>query len=243
MEKYELVNMFNDTLSKCEDWMLDGAVNRYYDENYFNVDSLRVGSLKKLPNIRVTRQTTVRAILENNHKVFGVLNFASAKHPGGGAHKGSVAQEESIARVSTLVPVIRKCTQFYENPTAPLYSDRIIYSMPIYVIKNDNNIDVDPVECEIITCAAPNYNGGELFNISLHFKTMQRRFSKVLMSAIVNNQRNLILGAWGCGVFKNPPEINAQIFRDVLSMYADFFDEVIFAIPDDKSTIFKNILK
>jgi uncharacterized protein (TIGR02452 family) len=72
---------------------------------------------------------------------------------------------------------------------------------------------------------------------------MTKRFTKVLKSAIANNQRNLILGAWGCGVFKNPADVNAQIFRDVLNIFSSSFDEVIFAIPDDLNyQIFKKNL-
>jgi uncharacterized protein (TIGR02452 family) len=77
-----------------------------------------------------------------------------------------------------------------------------------------------------------------------HTKVMTKRFNKVLNSAIENNQRNIILGAWGCGVFKNPPEVNAQIFKNVINRYPTFFDDVIFAIPDDKNfQIFKDILE
>jgi uncharacterized protein (TIGR02452 family) len=39
---------------------------------------------------------------------------------------------------------------------------------------------------KIITCAAPN------------------RFTKILQIAVVNDNKRLILGAWGCGVFSNP---------------------------------------
>ena len=39
---------------------------------------------------------------EEPRRRIGVLNFASAKHPGGGFRGGSQAQEESIARSSTL---------------------------------------------------------------------------------------------------------------------------------------------
>ena len=189
------------------------------------------------------QKTTVEAIVENKHKVFGVLNFASAKHPGGGVLRGAVAQEEALARASSLYPVIKQCEEFYVGPPkAPYYSDRIIYSKPIYIIKNDYGVDIEPVECEVITCAAPNYSADRFFPED-HKKLMTRRFVKVLKSAIENGQKNLILGAWGCGVFKNPPDINAQIFREVLDSFSTSFDEIIFAIPDNTNfQIFKDNL-
>ena len=218
MNRDKLIEIINDTIDKCENkyhWMIKDAKNIYYNEKYFNVSNSFF--IPSKANIKLVQQTTVEA-LESKHKdkVYAVLNFASAKHPGGGVLKGTVAQEEALARVSSLYPVIKQCIEFYSNiPFAPNYSDRIIYSKPIYVFKNDYGDDINPIECEVITCAAPNYNFGSL-NIEEHKIIITNRFTKVLMSAIANNQRNLLLGAWGCGVFQNPPDINAQIFREVL---------------------------
>ena len=41
-----------------------------------------------------------------------------------------------------------------------------------------------------------------------------------------------MLGALGCGAFKNPPRVVAQVMRDVLlsSEFAGWFEEVVFAI-------------
>lgn len=244
MNKEDLIRMVNDTLEKCNgkyDWMISDAVNVFYDEKYFKVDVIK----KFTSNIKVNmlKKTTVDAIIENSDKVYAVLNFASAKHPGGGVLKGTVAQEEALARASSLYPVIKNCDEFYTTTYSSYYTDKIIYSKPIYVFKNDYGQDVEPVECDVITCAAPNYSFCN-FNLGVHMKVMTERFTKVLMSAIANNRRNLILGAWGCGVFSNPADINAKIFLDVLNNYSSFFDEVIFAIPDNKNfEIFKEVFE
>lgn len=243
MNRGDLIEIVNDTIELCENeykWMIDGATNIFYDDRHFNVfDPIKKYSVA---NIKLIKKTTVEAIIENSDKVYVVLNFASAKNAGGGVLKGAVAQEEALARVSSLYPIIKKCTEFYGEASAPYYTDKIIYSKPIYTIKDDNGEDIEPIECEVITCAAPNYCFGD-FNIEQHKKVISRRFTKVLMSAIANNQRNLILGAWGCGIFKNPADINAQVFRAVLDHYSSFFDEIIFAIPDDKNyQIFKQNL-
>lgn len=235
MNRGELINMANDTIERCQteyNWMIKNSVNIFYDENHFTDDS-QIKRFSSSANIKLSKKTTVRAIIDNSDTVYGVLNFASAKNPGGGVLKGSVAQEEALARASSLYPVIKKCTQFYTPTQAPYYTDKIIYSKPIYIFKNDYGYDVDPIECEVITCAAPNYNFDGKIDLDEHKEVMTRRFTKVVKSAIANNQRNLILGAWGCGVFKNPPDINAQIFREVLDSFSGSFDEIIFAIPDD----------
>lgn len=249
MNRTFLINIFNDTINKCENeysWMIEDAVNIFYNDKFFTEDK----SIKRFTtsaNVKVVQQTTVDAIIDNENKVYGVLNFASAKNPGGGVLKGTVAQEEALARVSSLYPMIKQCAQFYTSTEAPYYTDKIIYTKPVYVFKDDFGNHIDPIECEVITCAAPNY-AFSLFdedgiNIEKHKEVMTKRFTKVLKSAIANNQRNLILGAWGCGVFKNPPDVNAKIFRDVLNMFSSSFDDVIFAIPDDTNyQIFKKNL-
>lgn len=240
--KEHLIDIINDTIYKCEDeyeWMIDNAKNIFYSEDYFkNFDNLSGNHI----NIKLVQRTTVQALEDHKDKVYGVLNFASAKHPGGGVLKGAVAQEEALARISSLYPVLKTCTEFYTPVSAPEYSDRIVYSKPIYVFKNDYGVDIEPIECEVITCAAPNYNFGDI-NLKSHINIMTVRFTKVLKSAILNNQRNLILGAWGCGIFKNPPDINAQIFRKVLDNHSSYFDDIIFAIPDSTNyNIFKENL-
>jgi uncharacterized protein (TIGR02452 family) len=235
MNKDNLIEIINDTLDKCENeyhWMIDNAKNIYYD-NY----DIKKNLIKRFTkaNIKLIQKTTVEAIIENKDKIYAVLNFASAKHPGGGVLRGTVAQEEALARASSLYPVIKQCSEFYSGPPlSPYYSDRIIYSKPIYVFKDDYGQNIDPVECEVITCAAPNYSFDKI-DVKKHREIMTMRFIKILKSAIANDQRNLLLGAWGCGVFKNPADINAQIFREVLDSFSTYFDDIIFAIPDSEN--------
>ncbi|CAF1487247.1 unnamed protein product [Adineta ricciae] len=46
----------------------------------------------------------------------------------------------------------------------------------------------------------------------------------------------LILSAFGCGAFQNPPEHIALIFKSVIIQYAGFFRSIIFSIIDDHNT-------
>ena len=69
-----------------------------------------------------------------------VLNFASAKNPGGGFLGGSQAQEESLARSSALYGSLMTAWDYYEiNRKSPnaLYTDHIIYSPDVVVFRND----------------------------------------------------------------------------------------------------------
>lgn len=71
----------------------------------------------------------------------GVLNFASAKNPGGGFLRGASAQEESLARTSSLYLALteeRFINGFYDynrRGRSGVYSDRLIYSPRVTVFK------------------------------------------------------------------------------------------------------------
>ena len=64
----------------------------------------------------------------------------------------------------------------------------------------------------------------------------------MLSIPILNDTKSLILGAWGCGVFKNDPTKMAQYFYDVLigEGYIKQLDKVIFAIINDHNSVGNN---
>lgn len=65
---------------------------------------------------------------------------------------------------------------------------------------------------------------------------MLGRTEKVLSLAVVHGHRSLVLGAWGCGVFKNDPADVAQWFHVHLCRSGTFgraFDVVVFAVLDN----------
>jgi uncharacterized protein (TIGR02452 family) len=93
----------------------------------------------------------------------GVLNFASAKKPGGGFLNGAKAQEESIARVSSLYLSLTTPTglQFYKSDVrekeGPVYSHAMVYSPSVVVFNTDEGITLEePYEISMLTCPAVN---------------------------------------------------------------------------------------
>ena len=109
-----------------------------------------------------TRSLTSLASSAND---IGILNFASAKKPGGGFLNGAQAQEESIARSSTLYPSLLhpNCTPFYSHwvhHEDPFYTDAMIWSPSVVLFKNDRGVGKEPVFCAVLTSAA--VNAGEL---------------------------------------------------------------------------------
>jgi uncharacterized protein (TIGR02452 family) len=175
------------------------------------------------------------------HKI-GVLNFASARNPGGGFLNGAQAQEESLARSSALYKSLLKCPDYYDFHRAYhslLYSDRTIYSPSCPVFKNDDGTLLEqPYFVDFITSPAP--NAGQVQrkqpqDIGKIEEVLQIRGSKILSLAAYRGCDALILGAWGCGVFQNDPSMVARMFADLLLTKGQFwgrFKSVIFSVLD-----------
>ena len=62
------------------------------------------------------------------------------------------------------------------------------------------------------------------------FALHEHRADHLLAIAAANDADILILGAFGCGAFQNPPEIVAEVYRTILSKYEGQFQEVVFAV-------------
>ena len=62
---------------------------------------------------------------------------------------------------------------------------------------------------------------------------MRRRARAVLYAAHAMGCRDLVLGAWGCGVFANDAKAVATLFTTLLSSteWRYRFESVVFAIP------------
>jgi uncharacterized protein (TIGR02452 family) len=193
--------------------------------------------------ISVTGETTLQAaerLARASNDTVAVLNFASAKNPGGGFLGGAQAQEESLARSSGLYPSLLTQPRFYESHRKQdnlLYSDLMIYSPNVPVFRSDDGTLLEePYLASFITSAAP--NAGAIANNQPHRleqipDTLEDRARYVLTLAERFDHERLILGAWGCGVFRNDPMMVAQTFSRLLETeFLGAFREVVFAVFD-----------
>lgn len=240
-------NEFDEPMSKCLE------MTKLYEPGY-NFGSFILEENNDV-SISVIESTSTNSSYDMYEK-FGsacVLNFASATTPGGGFKNGSVAQEESLARVSGLYYSLIKFEEIYKGSWSDTkyYKDYYIYSPNVPFIKDDNGNRISEKYITVISSAAVNLNKFENIHEDVEYyieHVMRKRINDILRIAIENCERNIVLGAYGCGVFKNDSSKVASYFKDSLTRYAKYFDNIVFAIYDntpnkDVLTNFQNIIK
>lgn len=182
------------------------------------------------------------------------MNFASATNPGGGVEKGSRAQEECLCRCSTLFFSLKDNTawqKFYKPHRImndPVHNDDIIYTPGVTVIKTDTSYPKLMPEnkwytVDILSCAAPNLreNPTNSFNdcdgdkqIFLTNKEQEilhlKRDKRIFDVAVENKVDVLILGAFGCGAFRNNPKVVSKVMLSLAKEYQFAFKTIEFAI-------------
>lgn len=196
-------------------------------------------------NFSVVNQTTLQAAAELLAKVndkVTCLNFASAKNPGGGFLNGSQAQEESLARSTSLYPTLLKNEEYYtlhRRCRTCLYTDHMIYSPGVLVLRDDKGALLDtPFPIDVITSPAVNAGAvrkNEANNIGQLEPVMRQRMLNFLLLCINEGCFNLVLGAWGCGVFMNDPALIARMWYELLveePRLQKYFKNICFAVLD-----------
>lgn len=201
--------------------------------------------------IETWKCSSLKAILrlaeEENQEKIMCLNFASAKNPGGGFINGAEAQEESLARTSGLYESLLQAWDYYTIHRAMescFYTDTMIYSSKVPVFRKDKGeLLPKPVLCNFIT--SPAVNAGvvkrqEPERAHEILDAMDLRMDKMLSLALQQGNEVLILGAWGCGVFKNDPKEIAGLFRKYIQgKYKNKFKRVVFAVLTKKEEMLK----
>ncbi|MFJ9029636.1 TIGR02452 family protein [Streptomyces sp. NPDC102274] len=203
------------------------------------------GRATRVPVIEITRETSLEAARRLTMADSGpvvVLNFASARNPGGGYLNGAQAQEEALCRASALYTTLLRVPEFYAHHRAersPFYTDRVVHSPGVPVFRDDRGRLLDtPYRVGFLTSPAPNAGviarsaPAEVHRIPA---ALAVRAERVLETAAERGYRRLVLGAWGCGVFRNDPEQVAHAFRALLTAggrFAGHIDETVFAVLD-----------
>jgi uncharacterized protein (TIGR02452 family) len=238
--KEELKQVFNDTKRKA--WIGNFVSTK---TKKFKEQSVTIKE-----NIIVEPTDTVTAATK--YAELGktcVLNMASAKTAGGGVADGETAQEECLFR----------CSNLGESITQDLYpleeSDALYTKNAIFFKDKDYN-DMKMVKVDVVTVAAVNLNLNSRYDENIekwidgitpkpadYYALIRTKIRTMLSLASKNKCKYIILGAWGCGVFKNEPYEIADAFYGVLvdEEYERLFEQVVFAIINDNNSVANNI--
>lgn len=246
--RQQRINIFNDTMEwiqndpdlsrSVQDALKKESV--YYEDDYPHYDTSAIQD-----GVIHTGNERSFAAAMRLHKLYpqskiAVLNFANSVHAGGGVTSGSSAQEESLCRTSTLYPLLHNNVMhdtFYEHHRlleTPKASDTLIYTRDVIVCKSDEDLPkrLDKgqwLTLDVVTMAAP-----DLRNISMQDAVLYayhvKRAMHMLTVCAHEHVDILVLGAFGCGAFRNNPAIVAMAYQNVLSVFPKLFKHVEFAV-------------
>ena len=246
--KDDLIKHFQNVLTTIEDnqtlWSAtEKAKEMTYvmDENWSSKSDKKYSEKAKIEVIESTTFNAASAYAKE-HNV-SVLNFANPVTVGGGVLNGAMAQEECLCRSSNLYSCLNQDKtkkDYYEYNKAlgtTFYSDKVIVSLGVTVFMSD---DVIPQELpsenwfnvNVLTCAAPYIAKRKHTNSKALKQLFKRRIKNIFECALSYQTEVIVLGAFGCGAFKNPPSIVAEAFYEVINEneYDYKFKKIIFAI-------------
>jgi uncharacterized protein (TIGR02452 family) len=181
-----------------------------------------------------------------------VLNMASRRNPGGGVLNGAGAQEENLFRRSNLFASLYQFVGYAVQYGIMKHEKQYpidqkfggIYSPDVTVFRSSESsgyalLDV-PFQTSVVSVAALNNPewkeiNGRLRIVPNLIEPTKEKMRTILRIAAKYNHTALVLSAFGCGAFGNPPEHIALLFKEVFAEteFSGRFALVVFAIIND----------
>lgn len=178
-----------------------------------------------------------------------VLNFANQNIAGGGVLSGCRAQEESLFRQTNLFRSLYQYTPFAkqigveQSPQQYPMDDNFggIYTPYATVFRKGdregNSFLAHPFKLSFVAVAAinnPMLDGPEHIapgDVAL----TKNKMRTILRIGIIHGHDAIVLGAFGCGAFKNPPRHVAQLFKEVIneSEFKNKYRKIVFAVIEN----------
>ena len=197
-----------------------------------------------------------RKLVEQGYRPI-MLNMANRHTPGGGVINGARAQEEALFRQSNLCVSLYQYDEYHagllglplgngrypmDRDTGGIYSGRITF-FRTSSRKGDALVET-PFECAVVSVAAINRpdltSDGRLVDWAI--VTTKKKIRTMLRIGLLHRHNAIVLGAWGCGAFCNPPEHMARLFHEILDEdeFACKYQVVRFAIIEDHNSHHSN---
>ena len=181
-----------------------------------------------------------------------VLNMANRQRPGGGVRTGAAAQEETIFRRTDIFRAMFQFAPFAgdygirkSNLQYPM--DRNfggIYTPSVTVFREDEGngfrLMEEPRKLDFISVAGMNRPDLKPDGMIVDYlvEPIRHKIRTILRIGLAHGHDSLVLGALGCGAFRNPPAQIARLFHEVLmeKEFADKYRHIFFAILEDHNS-------
>lgn len=200
--------------------------------------------------ISVINKDSIEAGLALKHAGLNpvVLNFASRRNAGGGVINGSRAQEETLFRRTNLFRSLYQFMPYAEDFKVPRHRLQYpmdfnfggIYTPDATVIRGcDYAFLSHPEQISFVSVAAMNRPRliGNRIAPEMIGGTMNK-MRTILRIGLRHGHDAIVLGAFGCGAFVNPPRHIAELFREVISEdeFRNKYWKIVFAILEDHNS-------
>lgn len=185
-----------------------------------------------------------------------VLNMASRRNPGGGVQTGAGAQEENLFRRSNLFQSLYQFAPFadkyglrsskYQYPLDRNFGG--IYTPDATVFRGTEQdgyplLD-EPYRMSFVSVAGinrPALESPERIAPEL-IAPVKNKIRTIFRIVLLHGHDSLVLGALGCGAFRNPPSHIARLFHEVMEEpeFKNKYRLLFFAILDDHNAKLKH---
>jgi len=160
------------------------------------------------------------------------------KKAGGGYKHGAAAQEESLFRRSNYNEFL---DVIHPPGLYPIPEFGGIYSQNVLVFraseKKGYQFLLQPIFLNFIAAAAYNDPLNDEFYKDRYVADTEQKIRSILKIGLNHGHDAIVLGAFGCGAFKNPPKHIALLFQKVLREFDGYYKTVVFAILEDKNSM------
>lgn len=216
------------------------------------VDSVAVAASSVCDAVKEDCIEVARKLVKDGYRPI-MLNMANRHTPGGGVLNGARAQEESLFRQSNLCVSLYQFDEYHarllelplgagrypmDRNTGGIYSGRVTFFRTSS--RDGDKLREAPFECAVVSVAAidcPDLTpDGRLVDWAV--VATKEKIRTMLRIGLLHGHDAIVLGAWGCGAFCNPPEHMAQLFHEVLREpeFADKYRVARFAVIEDHNS-------